>query len=179
MKIHLNHPTPEFVLTQARKTSGVWHERLVRKGSRTHDVAYDVILSGESGRYTNQRWVNGDGVEAATWDQWGIYLAVIFEADPEAKCVGGGGGGYANAEDFHRKTGGRFERGLFEDGVPVGDVPDGLVLSQASPDYKITAHRWTPDFENNRPLSGHLSLRCKGHSTKKNKRAECRAVLVR
>lgn len=173
MKIHLNHHLPESLLREARIAAGVYTVRCKKSGSRTHQVKYDVILEGESGRRTNQRWgMDETGVEAATWDQWGIYLAVIFEADPTAKTDF-----YKDAEDFHRQTGGRFERLVMP--LEIADEIDRVVLSQDSPDYKITAHRWTPDFENNRPLSGYLTLRCKGHSTKKNKRAECHAVVIR
>lgn len=173
MRIHLNiaHPTTRYdVLRTAAKLAGVGFDRYTKYGSRSHDCAYDVILSGESGRRTNQRWgFQEEGTEAATWDQRGIFLAVVFEADPSAKTPY-----YKDAADFHRQTGNRFRR-EWHDMEAASDV---LVLSQSSPDYKITAHRWTPDFEANRPLSGYLSLRCKGHSAARNMRAECHAVLV-
>lgn len=172
MKIHLNIEDRVKTLNDAREAAGVWHERCKASGSRTHLAKYDIILSGESGRQMNSGRYGPapcGSTEAATWDQWGIYLAVIFEADPTAKTDY-----YADAEDFHRQTGGRFDR------EPNGGPFDAeRVLSRESPDYKITAHRWTPDFENNRPLSGYFTLRCEGHSVKKNKRAECHAVWVR
>lgn len=170
MRIHLNHGTPDTLLSTAARTAGVAFDKYKKGGSRSHFWGYTIILEGESGRHTNSGSYGArTDSEAATWDQWGIFLAVIFEADPGAKTDS-----YANAEDFHRKTGGRFDM------HNIADLdPDALVTSQSSLDYKITAHRWTPDFENNRPLSGHLTLRCKGHGTKKNKRAECHARLVR
>lgn len=167
MKIHLNHPTPWDLLTTARQLAGVSHARIERSGSKTRHCKFDVILEGESGRRTNQRWYSGEqGVEAATWDQWGIYLAVIFDADPEAKTDY-----YADAEDFHTQTGGRFDRDCVN-----ADGYDGFVLSQSSPDYKITAHRWQYDAATSQPWSGRRTFYCKGHSAKRNMRAECKAV---
>lgn len=163
MRIHLNHPTPWHLLMDAKNLAGVSHARIDQHGSRTHHTAFDIILEGESGRRTNQRWPMGTDyyTEAATWDQWGIYLGYVFEQDPEAKTPY-----YANAEDFHRQTAHRFDRSRYEMGKALAD----LVLSQSSPDYKITPHRW--EYRNG-------VLKCKGHSAAKNMRAECHAKLVR
>lgn len=174
MRIHLNLSLDQqiSVLDQARRASGVYLDRNDWYGSRTHQRAVDVILSGESGRRTNQRWRVGDeGVEAATWDQWGIFLAVIFEADPSARCGSAKYPQYADAEDFHRQTAFRFHRN--------SDEPDFHVLSRDSADYKVTSHRWDYDPAFGRPLSGGLVLTCKGHGVPRNKRADCTAMLVR
>lgn len=44
---------------------------------------------------------------AATWDEWGIVLARLFDADPDAFVPGA----YESAEHFHWATGGRFANG--------------------------------------------------------------------
>jgi hypothetical protein len=48
---------------------------------------------GDGRRWTNSgnRGANSDanqgtGLYAATWDEWGWFLAELFDADPEAKC---------------------------------------------------------------------------------------------
>ncbi|HBH59913.1 MAG TPA: hypothetical protein DDY41_17665 [Arthrobacter bacterium] len=42
---------------------------------------------------------NGEGVYAATWNEWGWFLAEVFAADPEAKC-----NWYDGAAAFHART---------------------------------------------------------------------------
>lgn len=97
MRIHTN--LCRGMLDIAAKEARVTFERCTLHGSRTHDHAFDVILSGNSGRRAN---FGGDW-EAATWDQWGIFLARIFADDPQAKCWA-----YTDADDFHWQTDGRF-----------------------------------------------------------------------
>ncbi len=46
----------------------------------------------------------GDTVYAATYDEWGWFIAEIFECDPDAKF-----GPYKNYADFHKKTKDRFK----------------------------------------------------------------------
>lgn len=133
MKIHLNLPEHKAIdaLNDARRAADVVFERVTLHGSRTHERAVDVILSGDSPHAINSgrsgSW--GDAPRAASWDQWGIFLAVIFEADPTAKA-----GRYANAEDFHHKTAWRFDA----DGEP------GAITSTSSPGYQRAAHNWKP-----------------------------------
>jgi hypothetical protein len=75
-------------------------ERNDEHGSRSHARAFDVILEGNSGRRANF----GGTHEAATWDEWGIFLNSVFDTDPEAKTSY-----YKNEDDFHWQTNGRFE----------------------------------------------------------------------
>lgn len=76
--------------------------RLNECRSRSHDRAFDVILSG-SGRRGGQ-W-GGHNVKSAMWDEWGIFLGELYRRDPGMKCVGA----YDNAEHFHWATDSRFE----------------------------------------------------------------------
>lgn len=79
-------------------------------GSRARERAYSVRLSGDSPFRTNP----GTGPRsypaprAAAWDQWGIFLAALFAADPHMIAGGPGKPTYADAEDFHAKTAQRF-----------------------------------------------------------------------
>lgn len=138
MKIHLNFATPETLLWEARKIADVGTERCKWSGSRTHEKKADVILTGHSTHATNQRHGFHDEYtpRAASWDQWGIYLAVIFDQAPDTKTDY-----YADAGDFHRQTGMRFRRDLME-------APVDLVMSPASPAYQRTQHVWSRDFAN-------------------------------
>lgn len=97
MRIHTN--LCRGMLDIAAKESGVTFVRCTLHGSRSRDHAFDVILSGNSGRRAN---FGGDW-EAASWDQWGIFLGRIFKDDPDAHCWA-----YKDADDFHWMTGGRF-----------------------------------------------------------------------
>lgn len=67
-------------------------------GSRSHDRAYIVRLSG-SGK-TNMR---GLPDKAATYEEWGYFIANLFTQDESAIC-----GNYKSAADFDFKTESRF-----------------------------------------------------------------------
>jgi hypothetical protein len=97
MRIHTN--LCRGMIDIAAKEAGVNFERCTLHGSRSRDHAFDVILSGDSGRRAN---FGGDW-EAASWDQWGIFLGRIFKDDPDAVCWA-----YKDADDFHWQTGDRF-----------------------------------------------------------------------
>jgi len=68
-------------------------------GSRTHTVAFEVNLSGNSPRRTQ----NDRDRYAATYEQWGIFLARLYTIDPDIKA-----GPYKNAVDFKAQTHGAF-----------------------------------------------------------------------
>lgn len=71
-------------------------------GSRSREYAFEVRLTGES-----SRWPNGgrdtDGGKAATWDQWGVFLAALYRTDPQLVCWA-----YNGAYEFHMRTAERF-----------------------------------------------------------------------
>jgi formylmethanofuran dehydrogenase subunit B len=104
MRIHGNTIT-DADLNEAAVKAGVDLERRTRHGSKSRDHAYDVILSG-----SNTRWANPGSssrrnyFKAATWDEWGWFLAHLFEVDPRLTVPRV----YADAWDFHRKTGGKY-----------------------------------------------------------------------
>ena len=79
-----------------------------RSGSRSRDHKYNVNLEGESRRAPNQRGMSY-GAKAATWDQWGVFLAVLFDIDPNMVCGPSEKNAYYNGrDDFHHKTADRF-----------------------------------------------------------------------
>lgn len=73
--------------------------RLEAKGSRSHSMAFEVNLSGNSPRRTQ-----ADRDEyAATYDQWGVFLAHLYVIEPTMKA-----GPYRNVADFRVKTHGAY-----------------------------------------------------------------------
>lgn len=97
MRIHTN--LSEETVRAAALRAGAQIERLTRHGSRSRAHTWDVILSGSSGRMAQ-----GQTHQAATWDEWGIFLDVIFRRDPAAGCWA-----YDGADHFRWATGGRFD----------------------------------------------------------------------
>lgn len=118
MRLHTNAHAGNlsFAATAAR----VAIVRGDEKGSRSHERAYDVQLTGHSARAVNAgtaRYANrGAAAErAATWDQWGIFLGSLYAVDP-AMLVGSKSHPiYENAEHFHWTTSGRFDRWDWEE----------------------------------------------------------------
>jgi hypothetical protein len=63
--------------------------------------------SGSSG--ASSAWVTGGcPVWAATWHEWGWFMANVFAMDPDARFGGATGWRYAGEADFNRKTGNLF-----------------------------------------------------------------------
>ena len=69
--------------------------------SRSRDHAYSVALRGHGVRHTRRPNTNtgGSGEYAATYDDWGFWLAELFSRDPNAIA-----GPYKGAADFERQT---------------------------------------------------------------------------
>lgn len=77
--------------------------KLSDHGSRRRSQAFDVKLEGESRRRPNGGSSGAGSGYAATWDQWGVFLAVLFERDPEMLTPY-----YTDAENFADRTADRF-----------------------------------------------------------------------
>lgn len=111
MRIHTSLPMQAVL--DAGTIAHVQFNKLSQHGSRSHDHAFEVTLFGSSNFYTNpgtggRNWTYDghfihDG-HAATWDEWGIFLGHLFQADPAIKCRA-----YDGAKDFHFKTNWRFD----------------------------------------------------------------------
>lgn len=65
-------------LYDAARIARVTIERAGLHNSKSRDHAWDIALSGES-----RRRPMGGSTEhfAATWDQWGVFLSVLFDRD--------------------------------------------------------------------------------------------------
>lgn len=77
-------------------------------GSRSRARKLDVTLSAEPRKGRRPRNSNREatGDAAATWDEWGVFLAHLYDIDPDMTCWA-----YENAEHFHWATAGRFANG--------------------------------------------------------------------
>jgi hypothetical protein len=102
MRIHTSL-APDQVRAMITDLPGVYFEHFDVRGSRSHQRAIEVSLSGTAGRRTNSGSHGAGAYEAATWDEWGIFLGRVFRTDPAAKATY-----YDSGDDFKRKTGGRF-----------------------------------------------------------------------
>jgi len=76
-------------------------------GSRTHARAFEVHLTGTSHRRPNNRGTSDD--YAATWDEWGMFLADLYRLDPGMMCGNAKHPTYCDADDFDYQTAGRFD----------------------------------------------------------------------
>lgn len=117
MRIHSNVITLQDVYAARRAAgSGVYFQdnSPTEHGSRSHARAFDVKLEsdgtpdddGTSRRRRTNGGTRGAGYDlphAASWSDWGRFLAHLFDIDPNARATY-----YANASDFHAKTAGRF-----------------------------------------------------------------------
>lgn len=102
MRIHTDRLTMSD-LFDAAKIARVEFDRLDQKGSRSRDRAFDFTLTGESRRRPNNRGQGDPDAYAATWDQWGVFLGVLFDRDPKMVTPY-----YKDAAEFDYRTDYRF-----------------------------------------------------------------------
>ena len=78
-------------------------------GSRTHRQKFKVSLyaTPKPGRRRKRNMQHikqdPDDVVAATYDEWGFFIAHLFNCEPGARI-----GAYKDADDFHTQTHGAF-----------------------------------------------------------------------
>lgn len=83
MRIHSDTLTETDFYDAGKIARVLWNGSTISKhGSRTRANGWEVILRGESNR---SPMGGGDG-KAATWDQWGVFLGVLFDRDPSMTC---------------------------------------------------------------------------------------------
>lgn len=96
--------------------AGLRYEKsLSRRHGYVIHLASETKTGPDLGPRTARRRVNS-GVYgagewyAATWEEWGWFMAEVYALDPAARwsC------GYRDSADFHRKTGGRFAAAVFQ-----------------------------------------------------------------
>lgn len=96
----------EATSVASRTADGRAFVEIEQGGSRSRNNAFNVKLSGDG--TANKRRVNpgtARGVDrsnldyAATWSQWGWFLAALYRVDPLMVCPN-----YADATAFHAAT---------------------------------------------------------------------------
>jgi hypothetical protein len=73
-------------------------ENVSQHASRSHRYAFEVALRGHGERHTKRPNGSSDGY-AATYDDWGWFLAALYDVDPSIKA-----GPYKGRTDFNVKT---------------------------------------------------------------------------
>jgi hypothetical protein len=127
MKLHTTLSALDIrdALTRAQNAGkvarDVWFEQLDEQASRSRPNGFLIQLGttdkssgpGRSRHYKNSgqygatsEWVNGSPVWAATYDEWGWFIAEVFRMDFGAKF-----GPYDGFSDFHARTGDRYLSG--------------------------------------------------------------------
>lgn len=110
MRLHTDilAPSDIYRAVTAAGMTGV-HVEATRHGSRARDHAFEVHLTGTSSRRPNGGNYGAGAGYAATWDEWGMFLAALFELDPQAIAGTPGRPTYASGETFHAATWDRFK----------------------------------------------------------------------
>jgi hypothetical protein len=137
MKLHTDKITRADLYNAARY-AGVSLNEVTEQGSRSRAGGFQVYLEGSSNHQSN-----GRPHKAATWDEWGIFMAYLYEIDPVAMW-GNKSWGYSDVEDFNRKTQDRFTKG----------IPYDL----------HTQHKWSYDYQRSRGFGGQVYHNCTGCS---------------
>ena len=86
MRLHTDNLTYRDLIEAL--PSGV-HAHIIAKGSRKRDHAFEVTLYVLDKDALHRRFGNSGGYGAsdevaATWDEWGVWMAALYELDPNA-----------------------------------------------------------------------------------------------
>ncbi|ATS93166.1 hypothetical protein SEA_PATIO_85 [Gordonia phage Patio] len=84
------------------------YAEITTHGSRIRTRALEVQMSGDASRRTNSGNRGAGDEYAATWDQWGLFLAEAFRRDPDMLVGSKKYPVYDGAEHFHWVTGTRY-----------------------------------------------------------------------
>lgn len=103
MRIHSNALTAADIHRATDALPGVYAE-VKPVGSRSHAGAFEVRLTGTSTRLTMDKRDN-----AATWDEWGVFIAAIYEVDAVAVFGSVKSPNYRDSNHFHAVTRYRFD----------------------------------------------------------------------
>jgi hypothetical protein len=83
--------------------SGAFIDVLKQYGSKSRARAFEVKLFGESPYWTNSGERGAGAMHAASYDQWGIMLAILFGKDSDMKTPY-----YTDNVTFHNMHAGRY-----------------------------------------------------------------------
>lgn len=121
-------------LDGTRPVAPIGVARCDQRGSRKRARSFDVILTGDATHRNNAGPNGGHDSRAASWDQWGLFLADLFNIDPSLTVPGV----YVDAEHFHWATGNRYGVGYAGHPVRPGDVDRPFIVGD---DYH-RRHKW-------------------------------------
>lgn len=108
MRLHTNILTRDDLYKATADLPGV-SIKATEHGSRSHARGFEVHLTGTSNSRPNrEHWADE---YAATWDEWGVAIARLYDIDPDAVWGGVKNPIYDGSDDFHFQTGYRFEGG--------------------------------------------------------------------
>lgn len=113
MRIHTDRLTFSNIIAAARLARA--DIDIEQKGSKSRERAFVVHLTGESKRRPNRRGKSDPDAYAATWDQWGVFLGVLFHVDSKRTfdvSLPMSAGMYSDQADFNYKTDSRFVKRL-------------------------------------------------------------------
>lgn len=102
MRLHTDKITIDIIFRCIRATHGTVALNLAEHGSRTHERAFEIQLTG-----SNTRLNMAGTAKAALWDEWGEVLQRLYMFDPQMRCGSATNPNYANREHFHWATGHR------------------------------------------------------------------------
>lgn len=109
MRIHTDHLTLSNLYSREMYEWGVYIH-VTEHGSRSHVRAFEVSLEGNG--YRKNTGTSGAGDEyGATWDEWGVFLARLFDLDKDMVCGSVKNPVYNGVDDFDRQTDYRFVLG--------------------------------------------------------------------
>lgn len=108
MRIHSDYLLPSDIFGATVGLPGVI-VTATSHGSRSHRGAFEVSLESTSNSRKNSGKYGAGDEYAATWDEWGVFLARLFNLDANAVMGSVKHPTYRNAEHFHAVTGNRFE----------------------------------------------------------------------
>ena len=120
MRIHTDTLSPKDLFEAAEIARATLTYSL--HGSRQAKYAFEVTLRGESRRRPNSGKRGAADDYAATWDQWGVFLGVLFDRDNNMSSRN-----YENMGTFDLRTNYRF-------------MPEGDNRSAHSPYWPEDAH---------------------------------------
>jgi hypothetical protein len=109
MRIHTNvlhkEDLREATKYVADNAPNIYVDSISIHGSRKRAFALEVQLRGDGERHTRRPnsgriGASSDDSYAATYDDWGYWLAELYRIDPEMIVARS----YDNADDFHKKT---------------------------------------------------------------------------
>lgn len=176
MQIYLSKSHGENVTLSdvwaAARSAEMTCDNETRRKSRYADTSHTITFSGYGGESRSNRRPNDRGASrswdayAATWDQWGILLSVLFSLDPYMKVGGHKHPYYDGADDFHRQTGDRFKR-VFT----LRDLTTAA-MRRGEPGHHDHVFRYDPARGG---FTEHVSRCIKG----RNDDGQCSAVVVR